>query len=165
VRYAQVIRWIDRAGKERDGTRPAALSIFLTDPDVPIDTNELERDLRVIPMGRKNWLFCWSEVGAQYVAIFQSLIVSCRMNGVDPYRYRVDVLQRVADHPAADVEMLTPTNWKQHYATRLSLSLFLLQKSRCSLFYKNGNHRRCRRVTGSGRVQGTVLAQRKPVFV
>jgi transposase len=103
--------------------RKEALSIFLTDTDVPIDTNELERALRVIPMGRKNWLFCWSEVGAQYVAIFQSLIVSCRMNGVDPYRYLVDVLQRVADHPAADVEMLTPINWKQHYATRPRCSL------------------------------------------
>ena len=43
--------------------RQAALEMFLADPDVPIDTNHLERALRHIPMGRKNWLFSWSEVG------------------------------------------------------------------------------------------------------
>ena len=43
--------------------RRAGLEVFLGDADVPIDTNHLERALRVIPMGRKNWLFCWTEVG------------------------------------------------------------------------------------------------------
>jgi transposase len=37
--------------------RHAALQVFLTEPDVPMDTNHLERALRVIPMGRRNWLF------------------------------------------------------------------------------------------------------------
>ncbi|NIR32267.1 MAG: transposase, partial [Gammaproteobacteria bacterium] len=55
------------------------------DPDVPIDTNHLERALRPIPMGRKAWLFCWTEVGAEYVAIIQSLLVTCRLQGVSPY--------------------------------------------------------------------------------
>jgi transposase len=103
--------------------RKEELSIFLTDPDVPIDTNEIEQALRVIPMGRKNWLFCWSEVGAEYVGIFQSLIVTCRMNGVDPYQYLVDVLQRVSDHPKADINQLTPANWKQHFAANPRCSL------------------------------------------
>jgi transposase len=107
--------------------RKEALSIFLIDPDVPIDTNEIERALRVIPMGRKNWLFCWTEVGAAYVGIFQSLIVTCRMNGVDPFTYLVDVLQRVSDHPKTDVQQLTPAGWKQHFADapRRSLIHFL----------------------------------------
>jgi transposase len=96
--------------------REEALRIFLTDPEVPIDTNELERALRVIPMGRKNWLFCWTEVGAKYVGIFQSLIVTCKMHGIDPYTYLVDVLQRVADHPQSEIEKLTPRLWAQHYA-------------------------------------------------
>jgi hypothetical protein len=107
--------------------RKEALSIFLIDPEVPIDTNEMERALRVIPMGRKNWLFCWTEIGAEYVGIFQSLIVTCRMNGVDPFTYLVDVLQRVSDHPKADVQQLTPANWKNHFAAnpRRSLIHFL----------------------------------------
>jgi hypothetical protein len=43
-------------------------------------------------MGRKAWLFCWSEVGAEAVATLQSLIVSCRLHDIDPYTYLVDVL-------------------------------------------------------------------------
>jgi transposase len=96
--------------------REEMLRIFLTDSDVPIDTNELERSLRVIPMGRKAWLFCWTEVGAKYVGIFQSLIVTCKMHGIDPYTYLVDVLQRVAYHPKNEIEKLTPRLWMEHYA-------------------------------------------------
>lgn len=93
--------------------RRAGLEVFLTDPDVPIDTNHLERALRVIPMGRKSWLFCWTELGAKHVGIIQSLIVTCRLHGIDPYTYLVDVLQRVGEHPASRVSELTPRLWKQ----------------------------------------------------
>lgn len=96
--------------------RRAGLEVFLTDPAVPIDTNHLERALRVIPMGRKSWLFCWTELGARHVGIVQSLIVTCRLHGVDPYDYLVDVLQRVGQHPAAEVHLLTPRLWKTHFA-------------------------------------------------
>jgi Transposase IS66 family len=50
-----------------------ARGVHLTDPDVPIDSNHLERVLhaipvlRAIPMGRKVWLFLWTELGAKYV--------------------------------------------------------------------------------------------------
>jgi transposase len=98
--------------------RKAALGVFLADPDVPIDTNHLERGLRPIPMGRKNWLFCWSEVGAVHVGIIQSLISTCRLHSVDPYTYLVDVLQRVGIHPASRVAELTPRLWKHHFADK-----------------------------------------------
>jgi transposase len=96
--------------------RRLGLEVFLTDPDVPIDTNHLERALRAIPMGRKAWNFCWTELGAKHVGIAQSLIVTCRLHGIDPYTYLVDVLQRVALHPASRVAELTPRLWKQHFA-------------------------------------------------
>jgi len=96
--------------------RRFGLEVYLTDPDVPIDTNHLERALRAIPMGRRNWLFCWTELGARHVGIMQSLIVTCRLHGIDPYDYLVDVLQRVGQHPASQVEELTPRLWKQHFA-------------------------------------------------
>jgi transposase len=96
--------------------RREGLSLYLTDPDVPIDTNHLERALRPIPLGRKNWLFCWSEVGAEAVATLQSLIVTCRVHDIDPYDYLVDVLQRIDRHPASQVHLLTPRRWKQHFA-------------------------------------------------
>jgi transposase len=92
--------------------RKQELSVFLTDPDVALDTNHLERALRVVPMGRKAWMFCWTELGARDVGIVQSLIVTCRLHGVDVYSYLIDVLQRVAQHPATRVEELTPRHWK-----------------------------------------------------
>ena len=70
--------------------REAALKVFLTDPDVPIDTNHLEREIRPIAVGRKNWMFCWTEVGARHVGIIYSLLSSCRLQGVDPYVYLVE---------------------------------------------------------------------------
>jgi len=92
------------------------LEVFLADPDVPIDTNHLERTLRVIPMGRKNWLFCWSELGAHQVGQIQSLLTTCVLHEVDPYTYLVDVLQRIAIHPQAEVADLTPRLWKERFA-------------------------------------------------
>lgn len=97
-------------------TREKALRVFLEYPDVPIDTNHLERAIRPIAMGRKNWLFCWTEVGAECVGIIQSLLSTCRVQGIDPYTYLVDVLQRVDTHPAKDVALLTPRLWKENFA-------------------------------------------------
>ncbi|WP_308387600.1 IS66 family transposase [Acidithiobacillus sp. AMEEHan] len=97
-------------------SRKGPLQVFLEDPDVPIDSNHIERQIRPIPLGRKNWLFCWTELGAEYLGIIQSLLSTCRLQGVDPYDYLVDVLQRVATHPAKDVAQLTPRLWKEHFA-------------------------------------------------
>jgi transposase len=96
--------------------RRFGLEVYLTDPDVPIDTNHLERALRAIPLGKKNWMFCWTELGAKHVGIMQSLLVTCRLHGVDPYEYLVDVLQRVGQHPACQVQELTPRLWKTLFA-------------------------------------------------
>jgi transposase len=96
--------------------RRLGLEVFLTDADVPIDTNHLERALRVIPMGRRSWLFCWTELGAKQVGIIQSLIVTCRLHGIDPYTYLIDVLQRISQHPASRVAELTPRLWKTLFA-------------------------------------------------
>ncbi len=96
--------------------RQGQLRVFLEDPDVPLDTNHLERGLRPIPMGRKSWMFAWTELGAEHIGIIQSLICTCRLQGVDPYTYLVDVLQRINVHPASDVASLTPRLWQQKYA-------------------------------------------------
>lgn len=98
--------------------REAMLRVYLDDPAVAIDTNHLERALRVIPMGRKSWLFNWTEIGAEHVGAIQSLLVTCRLHGVDPYTYLVDVLQRVGQHPGSDVEALTPRIWKTRFAAQ-----------------------------------------------
>ena len=92
------------------------LEVFLSDADVPIDTNHLERAIRFIALGRLNWKFCWTELGARHVGIFNSLIRTCRLHDVDPYDYLVDVLQRIAMHPNHRIAELTPRLWKQHFA-------------------------------------------------
>lgn len=96
--------------------RVEALQVFLSDPDVAIDTNHLERGLRPIPMGKKNFLFAWTELGAKHIGIIQSLIVTCRLQGISPTVYLTDVLQRVSEHPARDVIDLTPRRWKVLFA-------------------------------------------------
>jgi len=98
--------------------RTDSLKVFLSDPDVPIDTNHLERALRPIPMGRKNWLFCWAERGAKQVGIIQSLLVTCKLHGINPHTYLVDVLQRISQHPASRVIELTPRVWKEKFADK-----------------------------------------------
>ncbi|MDE0305253.1 MAG: transposase, partial [Albidovulum sp.] len=96
--------------------RRGQLEAWLSDPEVPIDTNHLERGLRVLPLGRKNWLFCWTEVGAEAVGIVQSPVATCRLQGVDPRAYLEDVLQRVSVHPSSRVQELTPRLWKDLFA-------------------------------------------------
>ena len=85
--------------------------MYLADPEDPIDTNHLERGLRPIPMGRKAWLFCWTEVGAEALTTVHTLIACCKLHGVNPFEYLVDVLQRIDMHPANAVAELTPRCW------------------------------------------------------
>ena len=98
--------------------RKTGLEVFLGNPDVPIDTNHLERTLRPIPMGKKNWLFCWTELGAVRVGQIQSLITTCVLHDLDPYVYLVDVLQRIQTHPQSRVAELTPRLWKENFAEK-----------------------------------------------
>ena len=88
----------------------------MANPDVPLDTNPLEREIRPMALGRKNWLFCWTEVGARHVGLLSSVVASGRRQGVDPYVSLVAVLHRIAPHPALDVQLLTPRLGKQLFA-------------------------------------------------
>ena len=103
--------------------RADCLKVFLANPFVQLDTNHLERALRVIPMGRKNFLFCWSEMGAEQLGILQSVLVTCRLHDVNPYEYLVDVLQRINILPATQVSDLIPRVWKQKFAEKPLRSL------------------------------------------
>src|SRR5690554_5322061 len=106
-------------------SREASLTVFLEDPDVQPDTNHLERVLRPIPMGKKNWMFCWTELGAEHLGIIQSLITTCKLHGLNPYTYLVDVLQRISQHPARDIADpdLTLRVWKLRFADKPLRSL------------------------------------------
>lgn len=88
------------------------LNRFLHDGAVPIDNNHIENLIRPIALGRSNWLFAGSERAGQRAAAVQSLIQSARLNGLDPYAYLKDVLERLPTHKARAIEELLPHKWQ-----------------------------------------------------
>jgi transposase len=92
--------------------RWAAFTLFLDDGRVCLSNNAAERALRGIALGRKSWLFCGSDRGGQRAAAMYSLIVTAKMNDVDPHAWLADVLARIATHPAHRIDELLPWNWK-----------------------------------------------------
>jgi transposase len=85
---------------------------FLDDGRVCLSNNAAERALRGIALGRKSWLFCGSDRGGQRAAAMYSLIITAKMNDVDPQVWLADVLARIATHPAHRLAELLPWNWK-----------------------------------------------------
>ena len=84
---------------------------FLEDGRVCLSNNAAERALRGIALGRKAWLFCGSDRGGQRAAVMYSLIVSCKLNNVDPQAWFADVLARINDLPESRLDDLLPWNW------------------------------------------------------
>lgn len=91
--------------------RWAALTRYLDDGHLPIVNNWVENQIRPIALGRANWLFAGSLRAGQRAAAVMSLVQSARLNGLDPYAYLKDVLQRRPTHPARRVGELLPHRW------------------------------------------------------
>jgi transposase len=89
---------------------------FLDDGRICLSNNAAERALRGIALGRKSWLFCGSDRGGQRAAFMYSLIVTAKMNDIDPQAWLADVLGRIAGHPAQRIDELLPWNWKNQNA-------------------------------------------------
>ena len=89
----------------------AALQRYVEDGRLAIDNNRAENQLRVVAVGRKNWLFAGSLEGARRAALLYSLVQSCKLVHVPPFDYLKDVLLRVATHPHARIGELTPKGW------------------------------------------------------
>ena len=87
-----------------------ALLRFCDDGRIEIDNNAAERALRVVALGRKNFLFAGSDGGGESAAAIYSLVGSAKLNGVDPESYLRNVLSRIADHPIKRIEELLPWN-------------------------------------------------------
>ena len=86
---------------------------FLSDGRVCVTNNAAERALRGIALGRKSWLFAGSDRGGERAAAMYSLIVTAKLNDVDPRAWLADVLARIAYHPASRLHELLPWNWRK----------------------------------------------------
>jgi transposase len=89
-----------------------ALTRYLEDGALAIDNNAAERALRRVVTGRKNWLFCGSDVGGTRAAILYSVVATCKAHEIDPWAYLRDVLERIPTHPNRRRAELLPRNWK-----------------------------------------------------
>ncbi len=83
---------------------------YLDDGRIEIDNLIAERALRLVALGRRNWLFAGSDHGGQRAAVLYSLIQTAKMNGLDPEAYLCHVLSRIATHPISRIEELLPWN-------------------------------------------------------
>jgi transposase len=92
--------------------RWGSFTVFLHDGRVCLTNNAAERGLRGIALGRKAWLFAGSDRGGQRAAAMYSLIVTAKMNDVDPQAWLADVLAQIADLPQTRLDELLPWNWK-----------------------------------------------------
>src|SRR5882672_1549998 len=92
--------------------RWTAFTRFLEDGRICLSNNAAERALRGIALGRKSWLFAGSDRGGQRAAAMYSIIVTAKINDIDPQAWLADVLNRIAEHPANRIDELLPWNWR-----------------------------------------------------
>lgn len=96
-----------------------ALELFCDDGRLEIDNNAAERALRVVALGRKNFLFAGSDRGGERAALVYSLLGTAKLNGLNPEAYLREVLARIADHPINRIEELLPWNLQPFASTTL----------------------------------------------
>jgi transposase len=93
-------------------SRWTALTIYLHDGRLEMSNNAAERAMKPPVLGRKNYLFCGSDAGGQRAACFYTIIETAKLSGVNPEAYLTDIISRIDNHPAKEIDQLLPWNWK-----------------------------------------------------
>jgi hypothetical protein len=90
-----------------------ALTRFLEDGALPLDNTLVERALRGVSLGRKNFLFAGSDKGAMTAATIYTIVATCKLNGVEPFAYLADVLTKIetGTWPHGCLHELLPDQW------------------------------------------------------
>jgi len=96
IRYC-LVRWV-------------ALTRYTSDGSLEIDNLAAERALRMVALGRHNYLFAGSDAGGERAAGMYSLVGTCLLNGIDPQAYLRYVFERIAEHPVNRIAELLPWN-------------------------------------------------------
>jgi len=89
------------------------LSLYATTGFLQIDNNAIERNMKNLGVGRKNYMFCGSHEAAKRAGILYSLLVTCKLNEVNPYEWLKDILgYDLQEYPVNKLVELLPHNWK-----------------------------------------------------
>lgn len=110
---------IERRVKTADGTglaraidhtlkRWPALVRYVDNGSLPIDNNLVENAIRPITLGRRNWLFTGSERAGGRAAAIQSLLATAKLNGLEPYAWLKDTLEKLPTWPYSRIDELLP---------------------------------------------------------
>jgi transposase len=95
-----------------------ALCRYTKDGGLEIDNNEVERLMKLVALGRKNYLFAGSDEGGKRAAVHYSFVATCKRHGVDPQAWFTDVLARIPSTPLSQLEQFLPHRWKQEKAAK-----------------------------------------------
>lgn len=116
-------RWLAMRLTRISGKSPLAAAIryalarmermrpYLDHGILELDNNTAERGMRTIALGRKNYLSVGSEAGGKAAAIAYTLIVTAKLNVVDPHAWLADTLARIPDYKITKVDDLLPWHW------------------------------------------------------
>ena len=88
------------------------LCYYTKDGKLNPDNNPVERSIRSVAIGRKNFMFAGSNKGAERLAMIYSLLGTCKINDVNPYEWLKDVLDKINSWPINRISELLPHNWK-----------------------------------------------------
>jgi len=87
------------------------LSLYATDGRLQIDNNPIENAIRPVALGRKNFLFAGSNEGGRRLALFYSLLASCKKQQVNPWEYLKDILEQMPTTKTSQIRNLLPDRW------------------------------------------------------
>jgi hypothetical protein len=97
-----------------------ALLRYLDDGRLEIDNGEVERLIRIVALGRKNFLFAGSDAGAQRAAVAYTILATCTLHELDPWAYVKDVLEKIAGGwPQREIDRLLPEAWAREHPEAL----------------------------------------------
>lgn len=111
-RSSNVVQPIDYMLNRWDG-----FARFVQDGRICLTNNAAERALRGFALGRRAWLFAGSDSGAERAAVMATLIMTARLNDIDPKAWLADVFARIADLPQTRLHELLPWNWTSRAST------------------------------------------------
>lgn len=94
-----------------------ALTLFTTDPAVPIHNNLAEQQMKRIALLRKNALFAGSVRGGETAAVLSSLTSTCRRHEINSQAYLTQLLANLPDTPISRLDDWLPDRWKKTSST------------------------------------------------